>query len=135
MGKFCFEKVCDPYIQNDQRVMGIILRYVCWGTHRPPPPPRGARQLTVRPANLQGLGQPRGGGFPPLQPPKGLHAPGVTHWLAAAPVVDTHECIAGCILLGYTPVCCRHARHIPITPLCTPCYIPLSTSLCSRHTC
>ena len=21
------------YIQNDQRVMGIILRYVCWGTH------------------------------------------------------------------------------------------------------
>ena len=27
------------YIQNDQRVMGIILRYVCWGTHRPPPPP------------------------------------------------------------------------------------------------
>ena len=33
------------YIQNDQRVMGIILTYVCWGTHRPPPP-RGARRLT-----------------------------------------------------------------------------------------
>ena len=30
------------YIQNDQRVMGIILRYVCWGTHRPPPPPPGS---------------------------------------------------------------------------------------------
>ena len=24
------------YVQNDQRVMGIILRYVFWGTHRPP---------------------------------------------------------------------------------------------------
>ena len=24
------------YIQNDKRVMGIILRYVCWDT--PPPP-------------------------------------------------------------------------------------------------
>ena len=35
------------YIQNDQRVMGIILRYVCWGTHRPPPPPRRARRLTT----------------------------------------------------------------------------------------
>ena len=35
------------YIQNDHRVMGIILRYVCWGTHRPPPPPRGARRLTT----------------------------------------------------------------------------------------
>ena len=21
------------HIQNDQRVSGIILRYVCWGTH------------------------------------------------------------------------------------------------------
>ena len=29
------------FLQNDQRVMGIILRYVCWGTHRPPPPPPG----------------------------------------------------------------------------------------------
>ena len=27
------------YVQNDQRVMGIILRYVCWSTHRPPTPP------------------------------------------------------------------------------------------------
>ena len=39
MGKI-FRKKIPPvvYIQNDQRVMGIILRYVCWGTHRPPPP-------------------------------------------------------------------------------------------------
>ena len=34
------------YDPNDQRVMGIILRYVCWGTHRPP---WGARRLTGRP--------------------------------------------------------------------------------------
>ena len=32
------------YVRNDQRVMGIILGYVCWGTHQPPrrplrPPP------------------------------------------------------------------------------------------------
>ena len=33
----------------------------------PPPPPRGTRRLTARPANPQGLGQPRGGG--PLPPP------------------------------------------------------------------
>ena len=26
------------YVPNDQRVMGIILRYVCWGTHGPPTP-------------------------------------------------------------------------------------------------
>ena len=42
MGKFFeIEIFLTPvvYIQNDQRVMGIILRYVCWGTHRPPPPP------------------------------------------------------------------------------------------------
>ena len=31
------------YIHNDQRVMGIILRYVCWGGHRQPP-----RQLTTK---------------------------------------------------------------------------------------
>ena len=38
MGKFFLKKICTPivHIQNDQRVMGIILRYVCWG---PPPPP------------------------------------------------------------------------------------------------
>ena len=38
MGKF-FLNFFPPvvYIQNDQCVMGIILRYVCWGT--PPPPP------------------------------------------------------------------------------------------------
>ena len=41
MGKFFFENFFTPFvhIQNDQRVMGIILRYVCWGT--PPPLPPG----------------------------------------------------------------------------------------------
>ena len=29
------------YVQNNQRVMGIILRYSCWGTHRCPPPTPG----------------------------------------------------------------------------------------------
>ena len=40
MRKFVLKFFFNPlvYIQNDQRVMGIILRYVCSGY--PPPPPR-----------------------------------------------------------------------------------------------
>ena len=59
MGKFFCKKFAPlVHIQNDQLVMGIILRYVCWGTHRTPPPPiRGARQS------------------PSLQPPKWAHTP------------------------------------------------------------
>ena len=38
MGKFFLKKFSPlVYIQNEQRVTGIILRYVCWGI---PPPPR-----------------------------------------------------------------------------------------------
>ena len=39
MGSLFLKKFFTPhvYVQNDQRVMGIILRYVCWGTHRYPP--------------------------------------------------------------------------------------------------
>ena len=38
MGKFFLKKIFPVvYIQNEQRVTGIILRYVCWGI--PPPPP------------------------------------------------------------------------------------------------
>ena len=35
MGKFFLKIFFTPfvYVHNDQRVMGIILRYVCWGTH------------------------------------------------------------------------------------------------------
>ena len=82
----------------------------------PPPPPRGARQLTARPADPQGLGQPRGGGegsHPPPPPPLGggLGSPppyspqncrtplGVTHWLAAAPVARGEETVTR----GYVP--------------------------------
>ena len=57
--------------------MAIILRYVCWGTHRPPPP-LGAWRLTARPANPQGLGRPRGGWGsppPPYSPQKLSHTP------------------------------------------------------------
>ena len=54
-----------------------MLRYT---PTRPPPPP-GARRLTARPADPEGLGQPRGGGATPPHPLR------VTHWLAAAPVL------------------------------------------------
>ena len=48
MGKFFSENVFTPvvYVRNDERVMGIILRYVCWGTHQAP---LGTRRLTGRP--------------------------------------------------------------------------------------
>ena len=69
----------------------------------PTDPPRGARRLTARPADPQGLGQPRGGGGvppppsegggvppPPYSPPNCRTPLGVTHWLAAAPVVTRY---------------------------------------------
>ena len=34
-------KVHKPRSPNGQRVMGILLRYVCWGTDQSPPPPGG----------------------------------------------------------------------------------------------
>ena len=35
MGKFFLKNFFTPfvYVQNDQHVMGIILRFVCWGAH------------------------------------------------------------------------------------------------------
>ena len=35
MGKFFLKIFFTPfvYVSNDQRVIGIILRFVCWGTH------------------------------------------------------------------------------------------------------
>ena len=88
MGKF-FENIFTPlvYIQNDQHVMGIILRYVCWGTHRPPPPlgSPAADDPTHRPPRFGstkaggegGLPPPFGGECPPppLQPLKRLNTP------------------------------------------------------------
>ena len=40
MGNFFLKKIFTPVVdvQNDQRVVVILLRFVCWGT--PPPPPR-----------------------------------------------------------------------------------------------
>ena len=41
MGKFFLKILFPPVVSvpKSSRVMGIILRYVCWGTHGPPPPP------------------------------------------------------------------------------------------------
>ena len=40
MGKSFLKIFLTPfvYVSNDQCVMGIILRDVCWGTHGPQPP-------------------------------------------------------------------------------------------------
>ena len=67
MGKFFLKKIFTSHvhIQNDQRVMGIILRYVCWGTHRPPPGGPAADRPTRRPPRF---GSTMGGGAPPPPP-------------------------------------------------------------------
>ena len=89
MGKKFFGKIFTPivYIQNDQRVMGIVLRYVCWGTHRPPAWSPAAHRPTRRPPRF---GSTKGGGRgpppPPYSPQNGCTPLGVTHWLEAAPV-------------------------------------------------
>ena len=72
--------------------MGIVLRFVCWGAHRTPPPaPRGAQRLIARPPRFgstkggRGVRPPPplgGGGSRPLQPPKMSHTPRA-HTLAA----------------------------------------------------
>ena len=51
--------------------MGIILRYVCWGTHRPPLGGLAADRPTPKVWVNQGGGSPP----PPLQPPKLSHTP------------------------------------------------------------
>ena len=52
-----------------------------------PPPPRGARRLTARPARRPPRFGSTKGGVPPPYSPQNCHTPlGVTHWLAAAPV-------------------------------------------------
>ena len=61
MGTFGL-KIFTPvvYVQTDQRVSRIILRYVCWGTHRPPSPLR--TPAADRPTHLPPP--------PPSRPPK-----------------------------------------------------------------
>ena len=120
MGKFFLKNFFSSlvHIQNYQRVMGIILRYVCWGTHRPPPPPPrspAADRPTRRPPRFGstqgGGGVPpppwgrRGGPLPPYSPQNCRTPLGVTHWLAAAPVVPL--CIAR---QGHTALECRRPR-------------------------
>ena len=75
----------------------------------PTDPPRGARRLTARSADPQGLGQPRGGegsppppfggGWgpppPPYSPPNCRTPLGVTHWLAPAPVLLMAQGVGG----------------------------------------
>ena len=57
------------YVQNNQHVMGITLRYVCWGTQRPPPPSPGT-PAADRPTHL--TPHPP---LPPSRPPE-VFAPG-----------------------------------------------------------
>ena len=119
--------------------MGIILRYVCWGIHRPPP--WGARRLTARPADPQGLGQPRGGWGPPpppLQPPKLSHTP-QGHTLAGGgpragePSLHPQKPqVSFCHLLCVEHRGCLLVRPDPPParlPLWTPCPILVSTGL------
>ena len=67
--------------------MGIILRYVCWGTHQPslgsPAADLPTRQL-LRFGSTKG----GGGGFPPHthNPQNGCTLLGVTYWLPPTPV-------------------------------------------------
>ena len=74
MGKFFLKKnfTSHVHIQNDQRVMGIILRYVCWGTHRPPPGGPAADRPTRRPPRF---GSTKGGGGVPPPPSEGGGGP------------------------------------------------------------
>ena len=55
MGKFFLKNFFTQvvYVPNDQRVMGIILRYVCWGTHQPLPGSPAPDQPTHLPPPLQ----------------------------------------------------------------------------------
>ena len=75
-GQNFFEKNFNliVYIQNDQRVMGIILRYVCWGTHRPTP--REPGPPTPKVWVNQGGGEPPP---PPLTAPKMVAYPLGSH--------------------------------------------------------
>ena len=103
MGKFFLKKNFTPvvYIQNDQRVMGIILRYVCWGTYRPPPGSPAADRPTRRPPRF-GSTKGGGGGPPPCNPENGCTPLGFTHWLAAVPV-ETRSSM-------FMPVMCMKER-------------------------
>ena len=90
------------YVQNDQRVMGIILRHVCWGTHRPPPPPPAPSQTPAGIVSRQ-TREPmaKGGGWEnglqsPPPPPSTQFSPRPATAPATAPVTaPSHTCGRG----------------------------------------
>ena len=93
MGNFFSRKIFTPlvYIQNDQRVMGIIL--VCMLGYPPPPPPGSlaADRPTRRPPRLgstKGEGDPP----PPLEPLKQLNTPRGRTLAGAPPVAHSKTC-------------------------------------------
>ena len=92
---------------------GCTEQSVVWARHGdhfevfmlgyPLTPPRGAWQLAARPADPQGLGQPRSP-LPPYNPQNGCTPLGVTHWLAAAPVrrISATHCVhRRCCTMGH----------------------------------
>ena len=72
------------YVQNDQRVTGIVWSYVCWGTHRPVPPwrllrsPAGIVSRRTRKTVVEGRGGWKMGSKAPSPPsqPHFLPCPG-----------------------------------------------------------
>ena len=89
MGKFFLKKIFTPsvYVQNDQRVMGFILRYACWGSHGPPPATGGPRRLTGRPTYPPPPPDPKsfrsrlGVNIQPGQPPLPRRGSGGVSWI------------------------------------------------------
>ena len=68
-----------------------------------PPPPPGARQLTARPTDPQGLGQPRGGwGSPPPKAPKIVAHPSGSHIGWRRPPCMAHRCESHSTCMAHT---------------------------------
>ena len=100
MGKF-FERFFTPvvYIQSDQCIMGIILRYVCWGTHRPPLGSPAADRPTRQPPRFGSAKPPP----PPYNPQNGCTPLRVTYWLPPTPVPDIARLSIPRIVLAPAP--------------------------------
>ena len=90
MGKIFLKIYFTPvmYVPDGQRVMGIILRYVCWGTQGPPPPP--GTPAAGQPTHLT---PPP---LPPSRPPKVFAHGWVSRFDKAAPLEN--GCAIFCML-------------------------------------